>query len=65
MCLWAYLVGLMTFQFVGLATGVTAFGVGTVAAIIVAAILLFLLFRKGYKPDDRAKALTAVEAAGK
>ena len=65
MCLWAYLVALMTYQFVGLATGIVAFGVGTVAAILAAAVILFLLFRKGYKPEGGAKSLTAVQAAGK
>lgn len=42
----AYCVALIVFQFAGLATGVVSFGVGTFVAILLTALLVFLLFRK-------------------
>lgn len=46
MCGFAYLVSLMIYQFGGLITGELNFGLGTVAAIVVLAGLLYMLFRK-------------------
>ena len=46
MCGFAYLVSLMIYQFGGLITGELSFGLGTVAAIVVLAGLLYMLFRK-------------------
>ncbi|MCH5353768.1 MAG: ferrous iron transport protein B, partial [Acutalibacter sp.] len=51
MCLWAYAVALSVYQIGGLITGEVAFNLGTVAAGLVVAMVLFLLFRKGYHPE--------------
>lgn len=48
----AYMISLMVYQFYGLATGAVSFGAGTCVAIVVAAFVLFLLFR----PDPNKKA---------
>lgn len=46
MCGFAYLVSLMVYQIGGFLLGEVAFGVGTVAAVLVLAFMLYLLFRK-------------------
>jgi ferrous iron transport protein B len=63
MCLWAYAVALMIYQLGGLILGETAFGAGTVAASAVLLLILYLLFRKGYKPEQGSRSLTSVQAA--
>ena len=45
MCGFAWCVGCMLYQFVGLALGEVSFGIWTVVAIIIAALILFQLFR--------------------
>ena len=45
MCGFAWCVGCMLYQFVGLALGEVSFGIWTVIAIIIAALMLFQLFR--------------------
>ena len=45
MCGFAWCVGCMLYQFVGLALGEVNFGIWTVVAIIIAALMLFQLFR--------------------
>ena len=45
MCGFAWCVGCMLYQFVGLALGEVSFGVWTVIAIIIAALMLFQIFR--------------------
>ncbi|WP_172136914.1 ferrous iron transporter B [Adlercreutzia sp. ZJ473] len=52
MCGFAWCVGLMIYQFVGLATGEVSFGVFTVVAIAVAAALLFQLLRPMPRFED-------------
>ncbi|MDR1635322.1 MAG: ferrous iron transport protein B [Bifidobacteriaceae bacterium] len=61
----AYGVALMLFQFGSLATGQSSFGAGTVAALALAALLVFLLVRRPSRPpsagprlDDAVKAAT-------
>ena len=46
MCVFAYSVSLMVFQLGGLLTGEASFGVGTIAAAAVLAVLVYLLLRK-------------------
>ena len=48
----AYCVALMVYQLAGLALGEVAFGAGTIAALVVLAVMLYLLFR----PDPNKKA---------
>ncbi len=45
MCGFAWCVGCMLYQFVGLALGEASFGIWTVVAIIIAALMLFQIFR--------------------
>ena len=57
MTLWAYCLALMFYQFGGLITGELSFGPGTFAAIVVAAAIIYGLFRKGWTPEsEEAKA---------
>ncbi len=55
----AYLVTLMVYQFGGLITGELAFGVGTIAAIVVLVIYLYLIFR----PDPNKKKVVVEQTA--
>ena len=52
MCVFAYVVSTMIYQFGGLITGELTFGVGTVVAIIFAALMIYLLVRKPAQPDS-------------
>ena len=63
MCLWAYAVALMIYQFGGLILGEVGFGAGTIAAALTLALILYLLFRKGYQPTQGTRNLTSVQAA--
>ena len=64
MCLWAYVVSLCTYQIGNLiANGV--FGFGTVVAFALIILLIYLLFRKGYKPDEHTRSVASVDAADK
>ena len=64
MCLWAYVVSLITYQVGNLiANGI--FGFGTVVAFALIILLIYLLFRKGYKPDEHTRSVTSVDAADK
>ena len=45
MCGFAWCVGCMLYQFVGLALGEVSFGIWTVVAIVIAALMLFQIFR--------------------
>ncbi|WP_304425799.1 ferrous iron transporter B [uncultured Adlercreutzia sp.] len=57
MCIFAWCVGLMLYQFVGVATGEVNFNIFTGLAIIVAAGMLFLIFRPA--PGKKAAKLEA------
>ena len=61
MCGFAYLVSLMIYQFGKLFTG-GGFGIGTLAAVLVLAFLVYMLFRKN-RYDDNRLTITAVDAA--
>ena len=52
MCVFAYVVSTMIYQFGGLITGELTFGVGTVVAIAFIALIIFLLVRKPAKADS-------------
>lgn len=54
MCVFAYCVALMVYQFGGLFTGEVTFGLGTIAAVLVLALMLYLLVRKPAAADDTA-----------
>lgn len=57
-CLLAYMVSLCIYQFGALLTGAASFGVGTVAAIIILVIFLYLLFRPQPKPESKLRRAT-------
>ncbi len=63
MCAFAWCVGLMIYQFAGLATGEVAFGPFTALAVVVVAGMLFLLFRSAAKAKGAARLETAVDNA--
>ncbi len=63
MCLWAYVVALIIYQIGGLITGEVGFGVFTVVAFALVAAIIYLLFRKGYKPEGDIHSLSSVAAA--
>lgn len=62
MTVWAYAMALIAYQLGTLFAG-GGFGIGTVVAILLIALLIWLLFRKGYVPDESKKSLTSVDAA--
>ena len=57
-CLLAYMVSLCIYQFGALLTGAASFGVGTVAAIIILVVFLYLLFRPQPKPESKLRRAT-------
>mgnify|MGYP002511335065 CR=1 FL=1 len=63
MCGFAYVVSLIVFQLGGLVTGEAVFGIGTAAALVLLAGILYLLFRKGYQGEENTQRLTSVAAA--
>ena len=63
MTLWAYVLAFIVYNVGGLIVGEVAFGVGSVIGIDLVIGIIYLLVRKGYKPDESVKSLTAVNAA--
>lgn len=64
MTVWAYVLGMITYNLGALITGELSFGIGTVVSIVLTAGIIYLLVRKGYKAEDAPKTLSSVEAAG-
>lgn len=62
MTVWAYAMALIAYQLGTLFAG-GGFGIGTVVAILLIAVLIWLLVRKGYVPEEGKKSLTSVDAA--
>ncbi len=62
MCVWAYVVALVTYQIGGLIAGEVAFNFWTVAAVALLALIGYLLFRKGYQPQCAHLNTRSVEA---
>ena len=56
MCAFAYAISLIVYQLVGLITGEASFGIFTVLAVVVLAVLIWLVCRKGYKPGEKTGA---------
>ena len=63
MCVFAYVISLIVYQLGGLITGAASFSLWTVAALVLLAGILCLLFRKGYQGEENARRLTSVAAA--
>jgi ferrous iron transport protein B len=57
----AYAMSLIVYQLVGLLTGEVSFSIGTIAAVAVLVLFIYLLFRKGYT-NKESKQLYAVDA---
>ncbi|MBQ2923010.1 MAG: ferrous iron transport protein B [Tyzzerella sp.] len=55
MCGFAYVIALIVYQLAGLVTGEAAFSVFTIIAGIALVVLLYLVFRKGYKAPEKQK----------
>ena len=55
MCGFAYAISLIVYQLVGLLLGETTFNVFTVFAVLVLGVLLYLIFRKGYKTPEKER----------
>ena len=64
MCAWAYVVSLIVYRVIGLAFGVP-FTAASVLGFILLAGVLYLLFRKGYVPEETVRGETSVEALEK
>nr|WP_298060223.1 ferrous iron transport protein B [uncultured Blautia sp.] len=65
MCGFAYVISLIVYQLGGLLTGTVSFGIGSVAALLLLACLLYLLFRKGYQEGHSSQRLSSVAASQK
>ncbi len=63
MCVFAYCVSLMVYQFGGLITGEVSFGLGTIAALAVLVAMLYLLLRKNPYEDKTGSSLKASRMA--
>ena len=63
MTVWAYVLALITYNVGGVLVGEVAFGVGTIVGIGLIGCIIYLLFRKGYVPDETVHSLTSVDAA--
>ncbi len=64
MCVFAYVIALIVYQFGALFTGLISFNVFTVVALLLTIGLLYLLFRKN-KYDERTPSISSVEAASR
>ncbi len=65
MCAFAYLISMIVYQIGGLFTGEATFGVFTVVAIAALVLLVYLLFRKGYRPAKESPEALRSVASGK
>ena len=63
MCAFAYTASLIIFQLGGLITGEASVGPGTLAALVLLAGFLYLLFRKGWQPGEERKRGVSVSGA--
>ncbi len=55
MCGFAYAISMIVYQFAGLVTAETTFGVFTVVAAVLFIVLLYLIFRKGYQVSKKER----------
>ena len=63
MCGFAYVVSLIVFQLGGLITGEASFGIGTIAALVLLAGIVYLLVRKGYQGEEGHQRVLSVSGA--
>ena len=62
MTLWAYVLAFIAYNVGGLFTGDVTFGIGAVLGIALIAVIIYMLVRKGYVPEEGKASLTSVEA---
>ena len=62
MCLFAYISSMIVFQLGGLITGEAVFGIGTVVAVVLLAGIVYLLVRRGYRPEESSHPLASAAA---
>jgi len=55
MCGFAYVISMIVYQLVGFVLGEATFSVFTIVAVLALVILLYLIFRKGYKAPEKGK----------
>ncbi|MGI5963430.1 MAG: ferrous iron transport protein B [Lawsonibacter sp.] len=60
MCGFAYAVAMIVYQVGGLMTGEVSFGILPIVALILLAVVLYLLLRKGYRADNEEQYLRSV-----
>ncbi|MCR5747836.1 MAG: ferrous iron transport protein B [Lachnospiraceae bacterium] len=63
MTIWAYVLAFICYNVGGLFTGEFGFGIGPVLGFVLIAVIIYLLVRKGYVPDEKARSLTSIEAS--
>jgi len=63
MCVFAYVMALIVYQVGGVLTGEVSFGIGTVVGVVLLAGLIYLLVRKGYRPDESKHHLVSYNTA--
>ena len=62
MTVWAYILAFIVYNTFGFFAGDASI-VGFIIALVLIAVIVYMLVRKGYKPDKSAKTLTSVDAA--
>lgn len=62
MCVFAYVSSLIVYQLGGLLLGEVSFGFWTIIALALLILILYLLFRPGYKPKSEALKMNQIQA---
>lgn len=62
MCVFAYVSSLIVYQLGGLLLGEVSFGFWTIIALALLILILYLLFRPGYKPKSEALKMSQIQA---
>ena len=62
MCVFAYVSSLIVYQLGGLLLGEVSFGFWTIIALALLILILYLLFRPGYKPKSEALKINQIQA---
>lgn len=62
MCVFAYVSSLIVYQLGGLLLGEVSFGFWTIIALALLILILYLLFRPGYKPKSEALNINQIQA---
>lgn len=62
MCVFAYVSSLIVYQLGGLFLGEVSFGFWTIIALALLILILYLLFRPGYKPKSEALKINQIQA---